>query len=71
MSSERSAIQCQHFSESNDDQLRHQIALTLRDGLMAFVVLQPRIGYVQGMNDLYGRFLQVFDGDVVSFAGMK
>jgi hypothetical protein len=44
---------------------KDESALQLRDGLINFVLLQPTIGYVQGMNDLLSRFIIVFNGDVV------
>lgn len=54
-------------SESTVDAERQSRARTLRNGLLAWVLLQPRISYVQGMNDLLARFLRVFPGDPVSF----
>lgn len=55
---------CRENADTND---RNASALRLRDGLMAFVLLQPKVGYVQGMNDLFARITRVFDEDQVRF----
>ena len=49
--------------ENTDVSDRNANALRLRNGLVAFVLLQPKVGYVQGMNDLFARISRVFDDD--------
>lgn len=38
--------------------------LVLRDALVTFTLLQPEVGYVQGMNDIFARFFIVFQSEV-------
>uniref|UniRef100_A0A914WAI5 Rab-GAP TBC domain-containing protein n=1 Tax=Plectus sambesii TaxID=2011161 RepID=A0A914WAI5_9BILA len=50
------------FKEDNNPNL-----LVLRDALVTFTLLQPEVGYVQGMNDIFARFFIVFQSESTAF----
>ncbi|KAI0239163.1 GTPase-activating protein GYP7 [Lamellibrachia satsuma] len=50
---------------SNESGLRH--LRLLRDILMTYSAFHPHVGYAQGMNDIAGRFLVVFDSEVEAY----